>query len=352
MIYFIQVNIYAALMYGIYLFFLRNNTQHNFNRVYLLLCAVLPLIIPFIKVHAISSALSGNNPVSSVVLPAINISSHPAEQQGSVKLVRNTGIGPGSWSNYIFLSGNDADASVIAHEQAHIRLRHSVDVLFIRLLQCLFWPDIILIAIIKELKVVHEFQADAYSASNKEQYISTILNEVFGTKSFSLSHTFFHHPVKRRIMMLQKSGKSRLVYLLAPVICIALFSTIVVAQSTRPTPLQNVSDKTQNDSDKVYTFVKKMPEAGYDFNGFLAENLKYPDSARVKNIQGRVIARFVVDEQGNIVNPVILHSPDSSLSTAALDVINKMPKWTPGEIDGKKVAVYFTLPISFRLESH
>jgi len=63
-----------------------------------------------------------------------------------------------------------------------------------------------------------------------------------------------------------------------------------------------------------------------------------------------VIVRFTVNENGDIITPVILRSVDPDLDAEALRIVSSMPKWTPGEKDGKKVAVYFTLPIEFKLD--
>ena len=56
----------------------------------------------------------------------------------------------------------------------------------------------------------------------------------------------------------------------------------------------------QAEQPKIYDYVEAMPEAAYDYNKYLSENLHYPDSARMNNIQGRVVIKFVVNEDGAI----------------------------------------------------
>lgn len=67
--------------------------------------------------------------------------------------------------------------------------------------------------------------------------------------------------------------------------------------------------------------------------------------------QGNVIVKFVVDKEGNVTDPVILHSVDPALDAEALRAVKSMDvKFTPGKkADGKAVSVYFALPISFKL---
>ena len=85
---------------------------------------------------------------------------------------------------------------------------------------------------------------------------------------------------------------------------------------------------------------------------FLGKKIKYPTVAQGEmGPQGRVIIRFVVDKEGNVVNPKVVRSVDPYLDKEALRIINQMPKWKPGELeDSTKVAVYFTVPVMFRAQ--
>ena len=84
---------------------------------------------------------------------------------------------------------------------------------------------------------------------------------------------------------------------------------------------------------------------------FIAKEIQYPTIAQGEMGVGRVIIQFIVDKEGNVVNPKVVRSVDPYLDKEALRVINQMPKWKPGELeDGTKVAVYFTVPVMFRLQ--
>lgn len=83
---------------------------------------------------------------------------------------------------------------------------------------------------------------------------------------------------------------------------------------------------------------------------FITENVRYPAIARETGIQGTVVVRFVVEKDGNISGLDILRDPGGGCGKAALDVIKKMPKWERvGRQNGRRVRVYFTLPIKFEL---
>jgi TonB family protein len=99
---------------------------------------------------------------------------------------------------------------------------------------------------------------------------------------------------------------------------------------------------------------EKMPEfpGGQDrLLEYLKRNIKYPFDALSKHIEGKVQVRFVIDEEGKISEPVVVHPVYPSLDKEAIRVVMHMLPWHPGEQNGKKVKVYFTVPVSFRLEN-
>ncbi|MBP5722743.1 MAG: energy transducer TonB [Bacteroidales bacterium] len=110
----------------------------------------------------------------------------------------------------------------------------------------------------------------------------------------------------------------------------------------------------------VYNKVEKMPAYPGGMRELIKdieENLVYPEDAKKDSIQGYVFVRFVVDKEGHITNPDILKfSPyyafiDSpAFDSAALDVLSHLKTFIPGEQHGKKVNVYYFLPILFKLD--
>lgn len=109
---------------------------------------------------------------------------------------------------------------------------------------------------------------------------------------------------------------------------------------------------TTPDQDTVFEIVEQMPE----FPGgqkalmeFIATNLKYPKAAHENKTQGRVMAQFIVDKEGNVIKPSIVRSVSPELDEEAIRVISTMPKWKPGKQRGKEVAVKYTIPLMFRL---
>ena len=82
---------------------------------------------------------------------------------------------------------------------------------------------------------------------------------------------------------------------------------------------------------------------------FLMQNVKYPEAAKAKGLEGKVVIRFTVDAKGKVVNPTVIRSVDPMLDAEALRVVGKMPAWKPATVDGKPVDSQFVVPVSFNL---
>ena len=83
--------------------------------------------------------------------------------------------------------------------------------------------------------------------------------------------------------------------------------------------------------------------------GFLQRTLKYPKDCEAAGIEGRVVMRFVINEDGSISDMEAMQSPDERLTAEAKRVVSLMPKWTPAKNKGKAVKMRYSLPITFRL---
>ena len=82
---------------------------------------------------------------------------------------------------------------------------------------------------------------------------------------------------------------------------------------------------------------------------WIADNLKYPEECKAKDIQGRVTIQFVVNKDGSISEIKTLRSPNPLLSDEAIRVVSAMPKWKPATQMDKPVRCNYRLPITFRL---
>lgn len=100
-----------------------------------------------------------------------------------------------------------------------------------------------------------------------------------------------------------------------------------------------------SDPDTPATF----PGGEFKMVEYLRDNLKYPESAKKKGIEGKVYIQFVVEKDGSIADVKVMRGVCEELDAEAVRVIKAMPKWKPGEQEGKPVRTTMMLPINFKI---
>jgi len=105
--------------------------------------------------------------------------------------------------------------------------------------------------------------------------------------------------------------------------------------------------------EEVFRSVEQMPQ----FPGgeaalmkFLQSHINYPPMAAENNVQGRVVVQFVVDKTGKVGEVKVVRSVDKDLDKEAVRVCKSLPKFTPGRQNGQAVSVWYTLPVTFKLQ--
>ncbi len=122
---------------------------------------------------------------------------------------------PFSFFNTIYLSGtlkfNKDINDILHHELTHVKRRHSLDVMFIELLGCLFWWNPIIYLYKREIKIIHEYVADAYAliGTSKSGYKQLISNQYSKHLEMTLANHFFNTNLKNRINMINQKSSSR-----------------------------------------------------------------------------------------------------------------------------------------------
>ena len=112
------------------------------------------------------------------------------------------------------------------------------------------------------------------------------------------------------------------------------------------TQVVNTTDTT---TPKAFSYVEQMPVPGYNFMGYIKKNIHYPETAIKNGTEGRVILKFIVNEDGRISDCNVLRGLDSACNEESIRLIMTMPAWNPGKQNGKAVKVYYTQTIAFKL---
>lgn len=255
---------------------------------------------------------------------------------------------------------------ILAHESLHVSRYHTADIICARLLCCGAWFNPFAWLMLRELRAVQEFQADAASIGScgREGYLHLLYRQATGTGYGHITNNFLSINIKKRIVMMNKT-KSRFgawkALAALPVAAVLLMAGCqpangeAVEQEEIPFEASNVDESAPLDAntDEVFKVVEVDPE----FPGgeealykYLAENIKYPVMAKNNKVEGRVYITFVIDKDGTVSDAKVLRSVNEELDAEALRVINAMPKWKPGMQRGVPVRVQYNIPISFKLQ--
>jgi len=103
----------------------------------------------------------------------------------------------------------------------------------------------------------------------------------------------------------------------------------------------------------IFDTVDQMPE----FPGgkqklleFISKHLKYPVTAQDIDIQGKVICRIIISKTGKVEKCEVVRSLERTCDNEAIRVLKTLPRFIPGKLNGKKVNVWYTIPVTFKLE--
>ena len=131
--------------------------------------------------------------------------------KGKIRLVvHQQNVAPFSWRHYIVLSRQDLEEygeEIIAHEYAHIMHKHFRDLLLAEICLLFQWFNPAMWLFRKELKTVHEFEADESvlkAGIDAKKYQLLLIQKTVGTRLYSMVNSFDHSSLKKRITMMLK----------------------------------------------------------------------------------------------------------------------------------------------------
>ncbi len=133
----------------------------------------------------------------------------------------------------------------------------------------------------------------------------------------------------------------------AGLFCLLILAFFAHAQTTGRTD-SVIASGLKSDSTLKIEIESSFPGGLRGWANFMSENLVYPKKAIKKNIQGQVVARFIVEKDGSLSDIEVISGP-TELWQAVLDVLKKSPNWIPAFQNGKKVKSYKKQPINFKL---
>ena len=297
---------------------------------------------------------------------------HITDNRGNTIVLTDCATSPFCLFHYIVMSRDDYANNrnyILTHEQEHIRLGHSIDLIILQAATIIQWFNPFVWLIGKNLKAIHEFEVDE-AVLNKgidaTQYQKFLVIKAVGNRLQPFANNLNKESLKRRIIMMNQKKSNRWMMLKAlfiiPVATLAVsvfasttdMSSMTNAVNTTANTLSTTNMQTKQSDSKVFVAVEVMPK----FKGgesammeFLMMNMKYPQAAVKAKQQGRAIVGFVVRKDGTVSDVHITKSAGYAvLDEEAMRVVKSMPAWEPGKQKGKPVNVKYNVPITFRLK--
>ena len=296
----------------------------------------------------------------------------PDRKEKNVRLVvHDHDIAPFSWMHWIVIARKDLEENgreILIHELAHIRNRHSWDLLLADL--CIFvqWFNPAAWLLKQELQNIHEYEADETvlrEGVNARNYQMLLIKKAVGTRLYSMANSFNHSSLKKRITMMLKEksnpwARAKYLYIL-PLAALAVTAfarpevsavadEISAVKVIAPAVHDSIQPNVQTAVAAPSSALDQMPEfpGGMEaLNAYLRNNIRYPQEAQKAGIQGRVIIQFIVSKDGSITDAEVVESVDPQLDAEGLRLIKNMPRWKPGMRKGQAIRVKQTLPIRF-----
>ena len=317
---------------------------------------------------------------------------------------------PSSWMHWIFIGPIDLKQNaeaVLRHELAHVRMRHSWDVILCDLSCRLLWCLPFAWMLRQDLVDVHEYQADEavlHCGITLEDYEHLLVRKAVQTQMLPITNTLHRGALKKRFAMMHSARSSRwsrlkLLYLFPSLAaCLWVSAKAEVYATYLNGKLATLEELKALDSSaiahvdvihsqkKVYvetvseplTIVEQMPQfPGGDaaFNQYVAHHVRYPKVAAENGVEGTVKVQFIVEADGRISHVQAIDSPSEeadarvyaygdldkhpsqkedyeghrALREAAEELFRGRPPFEPGRQNGKPVRVQMTNTVNYGL---
>lgn len=328
--------------------------------------------------------------VSLIRLCQIVLKARPARIFGKeIRVYSDRKLPPFSVMKTIIISNCDQGSEmemIMAHEAAHIRRCHWIDLVVARCVVILQWYNPAAWLMMRELRAVHEYQADSDTISggaSPKEYQLMLIGMATNHSISGFASSLNNSNLKKRIIMMNSktTGAGRrmrvLAFLpfLAAAVCAASTNSVqnLLKEISSPAPqetpaaimvapvsIESVAVESTPvaavaPEEKVATTADVLPSypgGESAMMGKLVKLLKYPPTAIKDSVEGRVVVKFVVGKDGTTSKYQVTRSIRKDLDEAAVEAVKALGNFKPAKNKGAAVACYFTLPITFRLNGN
>ena len=344
MLYVIKAAITLSLLYSCFFIFLSKETFHRFNRCMLVGIMLVSLVMPmfhfttehpttlneevyivqnYIEHDTTPIIVTAQQPrgitwiqaltwiymagvVLMLILTLVQATSlirfmssgvRHTDTQGNTVILHNNDVPPFSIFRYIVMSVKDYESSrqyILTHEQEHIRLGHTYDLLLLQGMKTLMWFNPFIWFLSRDLKAVHEYEADQAVINqgiDAKSYQQLLVMKVVGNRLQPFTNNLNHGSLKKRIVMMYQKPSNR--WLMLKALCAIPVAALTI--NTFATPIE---------TDPVEDMVKTLETTNVPAFNEVKEALPSPKTAEEASEE----KPFAITTDSNNIddNPLIL----------------------------------------------
>ena len=264
------------------------------------------------------------------------------DRQGNTLVVKAGDFAPFSFLRWIVINLSDYEKnkeSILLHEQAHIHFGHSYDIMLLQLAKSFQWFNPFIYLMEREMKAVHEYEADEeviHQGIDAQTYQLLIVSKAVGGRLQTLANNFNHSLIKSRIMMMNKKPTPKAAILksfcLLPVAAFSLMAFAPVKSTDTPTdpPTAGYKYSFAKVDSLEFDESKPMPvSADHRYmmaQYWLEKNMQYPEEAKRRGIGGNIKLHPYVKADGSFTSVKFEEEPDPVLKAEVMRLLRLMPK--------------------------
>ena len=160
------------------------------------------------------------------------------DELGNTVVIRGGNFAPYSFLHYIIINASDYEhlrRPILAHEQAHIRLGHTWDLLLLEAVKAVQWFNPFVYLLGRDLKAVHEYEADDAVLNfgiDAKTYQLLLVTKAVGSRLQTVCNNLSHHSLKKRIKMMHKNNSNR--WLMSKGLVLPAIMTLAIVAFAKP----------------------------------------------------------------------------------------------------------------------
>jgi TonB family protein len=256
------------------------------------------------------------------------------------------------WDNKQELTATETK-QIIAHEEVHIKQRHSIDIMLMEVLKVVFWFNPLMYLYKSTFEEVHEYEADfvAVKQGGKIAYTKLLVKMVFEKMEFNLGSHFARNKTLKRVDRIIADKKTNALKFLLPIPIVALLFFIFACDSVKinhNVEIKELAYQAGFDSGDI----RPVPSGGFEnWISHITDEIEFSARGQEYLTNGTVTVMFDINTLGKINNVQVLESLIEDYDKIVKEALedSKDWNWDAAIKNGRKSKTKIKMPIEFKI---